>query len=401
MRKGKGKSFTIIVVALFVAACTIRFFFLPHWVTDHIDSRLSLLPDYKISYDDYSISLLTASVTLKDVRMIRSQQTGPLPFFETEKLKAGLDWKSLTRGFWVARIMVDHPRINFINSPDNQSQQNHIPDRWTDVVKELAILPVNVITVRDGEIIYHDYNVAPKVVLRMTDVSLNATNLQNANGDEKILSGLAEGSARVNNAKIKVDIQLNAFYNDPMFLLNAELSELNLFDVRDLLRAYGQFDVQQGLFSFYTEAGTRNNKVIGVVKPLIQDVTMASHQGKDEPATSYLVRPSMRQEEENVWLVTSLVNNVEEIQFEGSLAKGKTNLWAAVGYTLHNTFVEALVAMLEKSAQSADKPGSPRLSAKPEQKASKVSADADKKKGFLRKVFKKKEDRKKKSRDKD
>jgi hypothetical protein len=273
-----------------------------------------------------------------------------------------------------------------------------LPDDWTNLARELIVLPVNSITVRRGEITYHDYHTVPKAVLQMTDVSLAAKNLQNTNGDEKILSGLVEGSARVKNAEIKLDVQLNAFFNEPMFQLNAELSELNLVDVRDFLRAYGQFDVQQGLFSLYTQAGTRNSKVVGFVKPLIRDVTMASLRDEDGPS-SYLTRPSKRTETEDVWLVTSLVSNVEEIQFEGSLAKGKNNLWAAVGSTLHNAFVEALVAMLEKSARTKT-PGSPLPSVKPEKKASKVSSDAKQKNGFLRKIFKRNENRKNKPRQK-
>jgi hypothetical protein len=73
-------------------------------------------------------------------------------------------------------------------------------------------------------------------------------------------------------------MELNAFYTNPMFNLSAELVNLNLSDVRDFLRAYGKVDVQQGIFSLYTEAITKNDKVIGFVQPRIQNVAIASNE---------------------------------------------------------------------------------------------------------------------------
>ena len=396
MRKGKLRSLSIILAALVVAASAIRFFVLPFLLSDHIEQKLDHLSGYQIAYEDYSISLFTASVTLKNVTIKRSSGSARMPLFETSTLTAGLDWHALTKGFWVARILAVQPRVNFINSPDSLSRQTRFPDNWPDLARELVVLPVNSIAVRNGEIVYHDYHSAPKVVLHMTDVALEARNLQNANGDEKILSGFAEGSARVRNAEIKVDVQLNALLSDPVFQLNAELTELNLIDVRDFLRAYGQFDVQQGLFSLYTQAGTQDNKIVGFVKPHIRDITLASLEGKQRPVNAHLIRLSMRSGTEEAFQVTSPVNDVDEIQFEGSLAKNKTSLWAAVGSTLHNTFVEALVAMLEQSVQG-DTGASPRPTVSPEQrKASRVSADVKKKNGFLRKIFKRNEKQKEK-----
>jgi hypothetical protein len=109
MRKGKVKSFLIIVAALLVAASTIRLFFLPYWLTNHIDRKLDSLPGYRVTYDDYSISLFTASVTLEEVAVVRSENFAPIPLLEAASITAGLDWRALTQGFWVSRIIVDHP----------------------------------------------------------------------------------------------------------------------------------------------------------------------------------------------------------------------------------------------------------------------------------------------------
>jgi aspartate aminotransferase-like enzyme len=65
---------------------------------------------------------------------------------------------------------------------------------------------------------------------------------------------------------------------------------------------------------------------------------------------------------------------------------------------LHNAFIEALVAMLEDSVKR-DKQTSP-TPAKQDIKASRVSAEDKKKKGLIRRIFKRNENRKSKTRDK-
>ena len=42
--------------------------------------------------------------------------------------------------------------------------------------------------------------------------------------------------------------------------------------MNDLLRAYGNFDVTAGFFSFYTELHVKDNAISGYVKPLFRDM---------------------------------------------------------------------------------------------------------------------------------
>lgn len=397
MRKRKVRPLVVILISLIVAGGVIRFFYLPQLISRHIDRQLEMLHE-SITYRDYSISVLTTSVSLKDVSILPESNDGPYPFFEADRLTAKLDWKALTQGFWVSKISIDEPRINFLKTPDVDSTRRYVASDLTGVIQRMVVLPVNEIEINNGEILYHDLHSIPKVILKMTDITLMVSNLQNANGDEKVLPGTATGSARVGNAMVNIDVQMNPFFAEPTFELNAELTDLNLVDVRDFLRAYGQVDVQQGLFSLYTQAGSRNNRVVGFVKPMVRDVTIASLRQGETSGNHHLVRPSMRRTNGDVWLVTSLANNLEEIRFEATLPAGRANIWNAVGATLHNAFIEALVAMLEDSVKR-DKQTSP-TPAKQDIKASRVSAEDKKKKGLIRRIFKRNENRKSKTRDK-
>jgi hypothetical protein len=398
MKRAKTKSILILITAALVTACTLRFIFLPAVLTSHINSKLDSLETITIRYDDFSISLLTASYTIHDVQLIRKETKAPFPFFEAEKINVSLDWNALLKGFWVSRIHVKDPSINFIKDTNQANGNINISPEWTQTARDIIFLPVNTITIDGGEIQYYDFNITPKTILSITDVTLNANNLYNVQGEDKMLSGNAEGSGKVMGASIRMNLELNTFYKVPMFNLNAELTDLNLDDIKDFLHAYGKSETQQGIFSLFTQASTRNNKIVGYVKPLIEDVTIASLELRDH--ASGLSRLSSEGAKTPSSFTYASGKTLNEIEFEGSLKDGTMNLWNAVALTLHNAFVEALVSMMEKTVASPQGKNNPSIRPKqdPSSKLSKKNS-APKGKGFLKRMFKGQETaRKKKSR---
>jgi hypothetical protein len=81
----------------------------------------------------------------------------------------------------------------------------------------------------------------------------------------------------------------------------------------------------------YTEVTTKENKVIGYVKPVIEKVTIASIDPVENDYT--LMRPSANGEQA-IWIVTAKNRgSVNEIQFEGSLDDPGMTIWRAAGMT--------------------------------------------------------------------
>lgn len=395
MRRSRTiKSGIVITAAIVVVIAVIRLFFLPEWVSEHIKSNLQKINGYEVTYRSSEISILTGAFSLHDVSLIKKESKLPLPFFQTKEISFSFDFNSLLKPHMVSEVTVKHPTINFIKGPDDFSSQTNISSQWVEIIENLAEFPVNKILIEEGQINYHDFHAIPKVILSMHEIELTGSNLNNLNGEEKILSGIVQGTGKVADGTIRINMELNAFYEDPMFTLSAELLDLNLADVGDFLKAYGKVNIQQGLFSLYTEAATKGNKIVGYIKPVIEEVTIASLQSAENNYT--LVRPSSK-EEQTAWMVTTANRgSINEIQFEGKLDDPGMTIWSAAGMTLHNAFVEALVTTLEKSIKTPDA-GTPSVrpkSATPE----KVSKEqTPEKEGLLKRIFKRKDDKRKKN----
>jgi Domain of Unknown Function (DUF748) len=58
----------------------------------------------------------------------------------------------------------------------------------------------------------------------------------------------------------------------PDFDLNARIENVELTSMNDLLRAYGRFDVTDGLFSFFAEITVKNGMMTGYIKPLFRNL---------------------------------------------------------------------------------------------------------------------------------
>jgi hypothetical protein len=61
---------------------------------------------------------------------------------------------------------------------------------------------------------------------------------------------------------------------NPDFDINIAIENTQMPPMSDLFRAYGNFDIKSGLFSFYSEVRVKNNMVTGYVKPLFKDMNV-------------------------------------------------------------------------------------------------------------------------------
>jgi hypothetical protein len=58
----------------------------------------------------------------------------------------------------------------------------------------------------------------------------------------------------------------------PDFDIDLRIDNTDMRAMNDLLRAYGNFDVKRGSFSFYTQIRVKDRQIAGYVKPLFRDM---------------------------------------------------------------------------------------------------------------------------------
>jgi hypothetical protein len=179
----------------------------------------------------------------------------------------------------------------------------------------------------------------------LADTDLRLTNLSNqfVQGPAKAqLQGKFMGSGIT-----AATAQFRPEKNGPDFDLNLKIEDTKLAAMNDLFRAYGDFDVTEGAFSFYSELHIKDSAITGYVKPFFKDMKVYDRrQDKDKKLFHQLY-------EKLVGGVAKLLESrsAEEVatkaDVSGMVDKPRTNTWQIIGGLIKNAFFKAILPGFE------------------------------------------------------
>lgn len=141
----------------------------------------------------------------------------------------------------------------------------------------------------------------------------------------------------------------------PDFDLHLKVEDTRLTALNDLLRAYGDFDVSNGVFSLVSELHVKNDTVTGYIKPFFKDITVYDR-NKDKGRGVFHQAYEMM-----VGGAAGLLENrsrqevATKANISGSLKKPQTSRWEIVAGLLKNAFFKAILPSFEKEVSGAGK----------------------------------------------
>jgi hypothetical protein len=323
---------------------------LPIWFHPFIEKQVVSLTEYQPSYSSIDMSLLRGSYSLENFRLEKNPK-GILPFFTARKIEFSISWSSLLKGKLTGKITVFDPNVNFIEGTTRQTTQNKIDDRWTSVSRKLLVIPLEEINVIDGVIRYKNLRTEPTVDLAMTDIYFSVKNINDPASPEGVLPSRAKGTATIDKGKLRFVMDFNARTKIPVFSLRASLYNLDLSYLSNYLQAYGNYEVEDGLFGLTTQASSNEEKITGFVRPLFENINLVSNEISED---EYVVRFS-----------GPLTKSFRHIPFESNLEHASLSLWSAIGSTLHSALMQALMPIIKNTNTGEQEPSyrpSPQLS---------------------------------------
>jgi len=395
--KSPRKRRTLWIVALVILIILVVFrLMLPSIVLRTVNQKLTEIDGYKGSAQDIDIFLLAGSYTIKELEIKKTGGEIPVPFFTAKAMELSVEWKALFKGDVVGEIEVDEGKLNFVKGPTKATTQTSIDKGWTQVANELIPLRINRFEISHGAIQYHDYNSSPKIDLVLNNVHILATNLTNADDKGTLLPATVNGSGTLYEGNVTFNMRLNPLNETPLFDMSAELTTMSLKNLNDFMKAYEKLDVQKGTLSLYAEASARENKIVGYAKPVIKDIDALKWK-EEGTAQSNVQNDSVGRV---AWIFRNHPKDrpATQVKFEGSMKQPYTGTWGVIGETLQNAFVKALIPCIENSVS----PGSVSHKRSARSNSAVTSKEDDskddrKKDGFIKRIFKKKGDKNKKT----
>ncbi len=187
----------------------------------------------------------------------------------------------------------------------------------------------------------------------LSDTDLLVTNLSNRGSQ-----GTAQAELRgkfMGSGATRVTAHFRPAANEPDFDLMVKIDDTRMQDMNDLFRAFGNFDVAAGYFSFYSELRVRNDAVSGYVKPFFKDIKVYDKRRDKEKGLFH------KMYEMTVGGVARLLESGEtgevatKADISGKVQKPEVSTWQIIGRLVKNAFFKAILPGFEKEVSRQPK----------------------------------------------
>ena len=191
-------------------------------------------------------------------------------------------------------------------------------------------------------------NASPPYRVFLADADLRLNNLSNRFSQgpaEMELQGKFMGSGPT-----VVNAQFRPEKEGPDLDLRVKIENTRMADMNDLFRAYGKFDVTEGLFAFYSELQIRNDAIAGYIKPFFKDIKVYDKRTDRE-------KKGFRQMYE--MLIGGVARLLESrhrhevaarADISGPVDNPRISNWQIVGKLIENAFFKTILPGFEKEA---------------------------------------------------
>lgn len=185
----------------------------------------------------------------------------------------------------VESVTIDGLRVDYVHSARTDAKEQQRLDQAgemaRDVANEAAIkVQVDDVHLSNAALAFVEEDRGYRVSLDDADLRVRGVSSRTTQTPASLmLKGrfMGAGTAVVSSQFQPVD-------KKPEFSLTVQIENTPLPVMNDLFRAYGNFDVVAGTFSFYSELKARDGRIDGYVKPLFSDMEVyARRQDADKP----------------------------------------------------------------------------------------------------------------------
>jgi hypothetical protein len=365
------KVFLVVVAVLIV----IRLI-LPYVILHYANKTLANMDGYYGQIQDIDLAIIRGaykidSIYLNKVDSITQKQT---PFLAASLVDLSVEWKALFHGSIVGELVFEKPMVRFTKDKVEPKEVSKDTAQFDQLLDDFMPLQINRIEINGGNIQYIDETSKPKVDVHLTDLNVLALNLRNSYDSSALLPAKITAFGNIYEGTLSFNMKLNPLAKSPTFDMNSEMKNTNLVLLNDFFQAYAKIDVNKGSFGMYTEAAAKNGRFKGYVKPLIKDLDVLGKEDRDDNIFRKLWEGIAGFAGE-VFENQSKDQVATKIPFEGRVDNPHTNIWTTIINILQNAFIQAIQPSIDNeiNIQTVD-------AEKPEEK-----------KGFIEKVFGKKD----------
>jgi hypothetical protein len=251
-------------------------------------------------------------------------------------------------------LLMEGVHLDYVHAARTESSEKKVAVETAQAAAKLSNHPEWLVRIDQGKILHSELGFVNKAADPEYRVFLSDANI----GLDNFSNQLSEGTAYLKltgkfmgTGPTQVSATFRPETQSPDFDLKLRLVNTRLRALNDVLRAYGKFDVTEGMFSLFSEFTVKDGAVTGYVKPLFKDVDVYdSVQDRDKGLLQKLY-------ESVVGGASDMLKNrtrdevATKADVSGPLKNPRMNTWEMIVKLLQNAFVQAILPGLEREAK--------------------------------------------------
>jgi hypothetical protein len=253
-------------------------------------------------------------------------------------------------------VLIDGIQVDYVHRPETAPVEKQTAEQVARAAQEVSnkpgiLLRIGQLRIVNGTFGFINRAAKPDYRLFLTDSDVTLTNLSNQR-----VEGAA--TARVHgkfmgSGSTAASATFRPEQRGPDFDLAVRVENTRMDAMNDLFRAYGNFDVVGGSFSFYSDLSVKNGSINGYVKPLFKDMDVYDErQDRDKS----LFRKAY---EGLIGGVAKLLENFPRDEVatratvSGTVDQPRISTWEVVMRLAQNAFFKAILPGFERDARRA------------------------------------------------
>ena len=268
--------------------------------------------------------------------------------------KGHVEYSPYTKAVRLSDLLMDGVRLDYVHAASTRQSEKHVAKEVARAAEKASNHPDLLLRIDRGKILNSEVGFVNEAVQPAYRVFFTDTNI----GLENFSNQLSEGTAYIKltgkfmgSGLTQLSGTFRPEITSPDFDLQVRMVKAKMKSMNDILRAYGNFDVTNGVFSFFTELKVKDGQISGYAKPLFKDVDVYNaEQDQDKGLLQKLYEGALND-------VTDILANVPrnevatKVDISGSVKNPKMNTWDVVAGLIQNAFFKAILPGFEKDAK--------------------------------------------------
>src|SRR6266852_1018522 len=244
------------------------------------------------------------------------------------------------------RVLVQGVALEYLHLPYTAEAEKVRAQQTVEAAKQVANtssteLRIDRLDVLKSTFGFMNQAAKPPYRLQLTDTNLTVEHLGNQRRDGRATARLTGQLMGRGETRVTATLQPQAGSAD--MEVTAQIEDADLVRLKDLVRAYGGFEITAGEFSVYSELQMKDGAIAGYIKPLFQGVEV----GTDGAAVA---EKGLRQRlyEGLVGIGTKVLKNrlrgevASVVPISGRVDGPEAAPWETVGRLLQNAFLRPI-----------------------------------------------------------